>query len=55
MTVEEATQAVRQMHPRWAIPSNWGGNGEGATRLDALAFKSQVEDITDGVILPQLT
>ena len=55
MNVEDAVQAVQQMKPRWAIPSNWGSHGEGASRLDALAFKSQVDGIAEGVILPQVT
>jgi L-ascorbate metabolism protein UlaG (beta-lactamase superfamily) len=54
LTVSDATEAVRQMHPRWAIPSNWGSNG-GATRMDAMAFKSQAGELTDVVILPQNT
>jgi L-ascorbate metabolism protein UlaG (beta-lactamase superfamily) len=54
MTVEEASEAVRQMKPRWAIPSNWGSTSEGATRLDALAFKSALQDQVDVVLLPQM-
>lgn len=55
LDVEEAVQAVRQMRPRWVIPSNWGQNTAGASRIDALAFKRQVERDAEVVILPQIT
>ena len=55
MTVAEAAELTRQMRPRWTIPSNWGPAPEGATRLDALAFKQQTEETTETVILPQAT
>ncbi len=55
MNVAEAADLVRQMRPRWSIPSNWGPSPEGATRLDALAFKQQTEAISETVILPQVT
>jgi len=55
MTIEEATQAVQQMRPRWVIPSNWGGHGEGASRLDALAFQRQAADFAEVVLLPKIT
>jgi L-ascorbate metabolism protein UlaG (beta-lactamase superfamily) len=54
MTVDDAVEVVKQMRPRWAIPSNWGLSSEGATRLDAQAFKSRLEDQTEAVILPQI-
>ncbi|MBZ0279503.1 MAG: MBL fold metallo-hydrolase [Anaerolineae bacterium] len=51
MTVEEAAQVVREMRPRWVIPSNWNS----ATRLDAQAFKRLCEanNISE-VVLPQM-
>ena len=54
MNVQEAVSAVRHMHPRWVIPCNWGRTGEGATRLDAIAFRSEVEKDTEVVLLPQV-
>jgi L-ascorbate metabolism protein UlaG (beta-lactamase superfamily) len=53
MTVEDAVQAVRLMRPRWVIPSNWGTAAEGATRIEALAFKRQAEYLAEVVMLPQ--
>src|SRR5690606_29303173 len=53
MKVDDAVQAVRQMRPRWVIPSNWGAGSEGASRLDAMAFKREAEQHTEVVILPQ--
>ena len=55
MNVAEAAEVVRQMRPRWTIPSNWGPISEGATRLDALAFKQQTEGSTETLILTQTT
>lgn len=54
LTVDDAVQVVRQMRPRWAIPSNWGPTSEGATRLDAQAFKTLLEGQAEVVILPQI-
>ena len=54
LTVEEAAQAVRQIRPRWVIPSNWGPGPEGASRLDAAAFKRAAENVAEVVILPQM-
>jgi L-ascorbate metabolism protein UlaG (beta-lactamase superfamily) len=51
LTVEEAAEVVRQMQPRWVLPSNWGSAPESATRLEALAFRRQVETLTDVVLL----
>lgn len=42
LTVEEAAQVVKDMRPRWVIPSNWGWNG--ATRVEAQAFKRLCEE-----------
>lgn len=55
MNMEEATQAVRQLRPRWVIPSNWGNSAEGASRLDALTFKRQTDDMAEVILLPQIT
>lgn len=54
LTVEEAAEVVKQMKPRWAIPSNWGLNSNSATRLDALAFKNHAPAETEVMILPQI-
>ena len=54
MDVDGAVQAVRQMRPRWVIPSNWGAGSEGASRLDAMAFKREAEQHSEVVILPQV-
>ncbi len=54
MTVEEASEVVRQMRPRWALPANWGNTAEGASRLDALAFQRLAGQYTEAVLLPQV-
>jgi L-ascorbate metabolism protein UlaG (beta-lactamase superfamily) len=51
MTASEATQAVRQMRPRWVIPCNWGTRG--ATRLEAQMFSNLVGNEAEVVLLPQ--
>lgn len=53
LTVNEASQVVKQMRPRWVIPGNWGGDSEGASRLDAEAFQQQVEEFSQVVLLPR--
>ncbi len=53
MTVEDAVQAVQQIRPRWVIPSNWGANPEGATRMEALAFRRLAEPLSEVVLLSQ--
>lgn len=42
LTVSEAVEVVKQMRPRWVIPSNWGPLTEGASELDAMQFKREV-------------
>lgn len=54
LSVDEAAQVVRQMRPRWVVPSNWGAASEGATWIDALAFRRQVGDDAE-VIIPSQT
>jgi L-ascorbate metabolism protein UlaG (beta-lactamase superfamily) len=54
LDVDEAVQVVRQMRPRWVIPSNWGTSSEGANRLDAMAFKREAELYSEVVILPHI-
>jgi L-ascorbate metabolism protein UlaG (beta-lactamase superfamily) len=49
LTVEEAAQVVRQMRPRWVIPSNWGW--ESVTRVDAMTFKRLCEEGTNSEVL----
>jgi L-ascorbate metabolism protein UlaG (beta-lactamase superfamily) len=53
LTPDEAAQVVKQMRPRWVIPSNWGTNGDGATPMAAYAFKDAVGSAAE-VIIPQL-
>jgi L-ascorbate metabolism protein UlaG (beta-lactamase superfamily) len=38
MTVSEAAEVVKQMRPRWVIPSNWGP----ATEMNVRLFKREV-------------
>ncbi len=54
LNVEDATEVVREMRPRWTIPANWGNAAEGATRLDAMAFKQLADGPTEVVLLPQV-
>lgn len=42
LTVAEAVQVTQQLCPRWAIPSDWGTSGVGATRLEAQMFAAEV-------------
>ncbi|MEZ4666678.1 MAG: MBL fold metallo-hydrolase [Anaerolineae bacterium] len=49
LTVKEAVEVVRQMRPRWVIPSNWNK----ATQTDARYFKQQIAGRAE-VILPSL-
>lgn len=52
MNVEQAVKAVEVLAPRWVIPSNWGGIGEGASAVEANDFKKQVSGRTQ-VIIPK--
>ena len=52
MTIEQVTDVVKAMRPRYVIPSHWGGPGAGPTRTDLLAFKSDLDGWTE-VIVPQ--
>ncbi len=51
LSQEKAIEAINIMRPRYVIPSNWGATGEGATELEALAFKKMVGGRAE-VILP---
>jgi L-ascorbate metabolism protein UlaG (beta-lactamase superfamily) len=53
LTVSEAVAVVKEMKPRWAIPSNLGSGTEGATSLDAQRFKDAVGDQAEVIILDQ--
>lgn len=53
MTVDEAVEAVHQLKPRWVIPSNWGSHPEGASRLEAQAFRRQAESYAEVLLLEQ--
>ncbi|HEX2907334.1 MAG TPA: MBL fold metallo-hydrolase [Phototrophicaceae bacterium] len=51
LTVNDAVEVVKQMRPRWVIPSNWGPLTEGASELDAKQFKREVGERAE-VIIP---
>jgi L-ascorbate metabolism protein UlaG (beta-lactamase superfamily) len=53
LTIDDAAEVVKHMRPRWAIPSNWGPETVGASRLDAETFKRQADPWAEVVILPQ--
>jgi len=53
LTVSEAAEVVRDMHPRWVIPSNWGSDPGGASRFDVEDFKRSVANLAEVVVLPQ--
>lgn len=50
LSVERAVDVVRQMRPRWVIPSNWGGSGEGVPEIEARRFARLVGDIAEVVV-----
>ena len=50
LTVHEAVDVVKQMRPRWVIPSNWSK----ATQADVRLFKQEVSGRAE-VVLPPLT
>lgn len=50
MSIDEATEAVSILRPRWVIPSNWGKGLGGATPLDVLEFKRRVEHLAQVVV-----
>ncbi len=52
MTINDAVKAVRQLRPRYVIPSHWGSLSEGGTRLDAQALAQEVGSLAE-VIIPQ--
>ena len=54
LTVSEAVAVVKDMKPRWAIPSNLGSSTEGATLLDAQRFRDAVGEHAEVVILTQI-
>jgi L-ascorbate metabolism protein UlaG (beta-lactamase superfamily) len=49
MTADDATLAVAQMHPRWAIPCNWNSGN----RASAHIFQRQGSAHTEVILLPQ--
>ncbi len=51
LTVNDAVEVVKQMRPRWVLPSNWGPLTEGASELDAIQFKRAVGERAE-VIIP---
>ncbi len=52
LSVEEASEVVKIIRPRWVIPYNWGAIGEGAAQVDARNFKKIVGKQAE-VIIPQ--
>jgi L-ascorbate metabolism protein UlaG (beta-lactamase superfamily) len=52
MTINDAVKAVRQLRPRYVIPSHWGSPSEGGTRLDAQTLAQEVGSLAE-VIIPQ--
>jgi len=52
LTIDQAVELVRQMRPRWVIPSNWGTTSEGATRLEAQAFEREASKYAQ-ILMPQ--
>ncbi len=52
LSIAEALRLLELMRPTWAIPYNWGGAGEEATRLDAQSFKAQATGHTEVRLLP---
>ncbi|MDX1992969.1 MAG: MBL fold metallo-hydrolase [bacterium] len=53
LDVEGAAEVVKQMRPRWVIPSNWGAIGQSASVVDANRFRQMVGERAE-VVLPQL-
>lgn len=53
MSASEAALAILQMHPRWAIPCNWGFNASGTNRVDAQIFATEV-GASAQVVLPPM-
>lgn len=54
LTVSEAAEVVRQMRPRWVIPSNWGAPSGSATWLEAQRFAGEVAADAEVVLLPAM-
>jgi L-ascorbate metabolism protein UlaG (beta-lactamase superfamily) len=52
-SIDEAVKVVELLSPRWVIPSNWGGIGEGASAIDANEFKARIGGRAQ-VIIPTL-
>ena len=52
MSAEDAVAAVKQMRPRWVIPSHWGTGGEGGSIIDLKTFTRGVEGLTE-VVMPE--
>ncbi|MEL6527526.1 MAG: MBL fold metallo-hydrolase [Chloroflexota bacterium] len=52
LSVEESIIVLERLKVRWAIPSKWGGGNEGATKLDAEAFRKQAGGRVN-VVLPE--
>lgn len=54
LTVNDAQEVVKEMRPRWVIPSNWDLIGTGAGKAQAIALKEAVGDTAE-VVIPTLT
>jgi L-ascorbate metabolism protein UlaG (beta-lactamase superfamily) len=52
LDIYSAAEATRLMNPRYVIPSNWDKRIGGATPLDVLRFKGQIDNGSE-VIVPR--
>lgn len=53
MTPKTAASLVNRMHPRYAIPYNWGNPNIGASKGDALEFREACDPSVEVAILPE--
>ena len=51
LSVEDAVEVVKEMRPRWVIPSNWGSL-DGGSRVDVLTLREQLRDLAE-VLVPE--
>ena len=52
-SIDDSVAAIRQMRPRWVIPSHWSA-GPGGGFLDVKAFQAAVGDLAEVVIPDQV-
>jgi L-ascorbate metabolism protein UlaG (beta-lactamase superfamily) len=53
-SIDDSVAAIRQMQPRWVIPSHWS-SGPGGGFLDVKAFQAAIGDLAEVVIPDQIT